>query len=203
MSTPAADSAASFRAAGATRRVGTPPDGPDALDPSRTLWVAWDGVDAIRRAAPQLSGRELLEAINRGELPAPPVHHVLDIANDGVEAGVVAFTMTPHELHYNPMGVVHGGVLSLLLDSAMGCAVNSMLPAGTGYTTVDLHVTFVRAVTVDSGPLRAEGRALHVGGRVATAEGRITDAAGRLVAHGSESCLLTSGARETVREGAR
>ncbi len=127
------------------------------------------------------------------------MHHVLDIANDVVEAGVVAFTMTPQELHYNPMGVVHGGVLSLLLDSAMGCAVSSMLPAGTGYTTVDLHVTFVRAVTIDSGPLRAEGRALHVGGRVATAEGRITDAAGRLVAHGSESCLILGPPRDAAR----
>ena len=203
MTMPAADDAAPFRLAGAARRIGAPPDGPDPVDPSRTLWAAWDGVDAIRRAAPELSGRALLEAINQGALPAPPVHHVLGIVGDAVEAGVVAFTMTPHELHYNPMGVVHGGVLSLLLDSAMGCAVSSMLPAGTGYTTVDLHVTFVRAVTVDSGALRAEGRALHVGGRVATAEGRITDAAGRLVAHGSESCLLMSTVRETAKEGAR
>jgi uncharacterized protein (TIGR00369 family) len=199
MTTPAPAAAAPFRAVGEARRVGALPDGPDPVDPARTLWAAWDGLDANRRAAPTLSGRALLEAINRGELPAPPAHHVLGIVNDAVDDGVVAFTMTPQELHYNPMGVVHGGVLSLLLDSAMGCAVHSTLPAGTGYTTVDLHVTFVRPATVDSGTLRAEGRALHVGGRVATAEGRITDAAGRLLAHATESCLIMN----LTREGGR
>ena len=190
---------APFRAVGTTRRVGAPPDAPDPVDPTRTLWASWDALDRMREVAPRVGGREMLEAIARGELPAPPVHHVLGLANGPIDAGTVAFTMTPEELHYNPMGVVHGGVLSLLLDSAMGCAVASMLPAGTGYTTVDLKVTFVRAVTVASGPLRAEGRALHVGGRVASAEGRIVDAAGRLVAHGSESCLLLDITREGTR----
>lgn len=137
-----------------------------------------------------MSGLDVLSAIGRGELPPPPVHQLLGIESGEIEAGRVSFTLEPQERHYNPMGVVHGGVLSTILDSALGCAVYSTLPAGTGYTTIDLHVTFVRAVTAATGRLRAEGRSLHTGARMATAEGRLTDASGRLLAHGTATCLV-------------
>jgi uncharacterized protein (TIGR00369 family) len=99
--------------------------------------------------------------------------------------------MTPERRHYNPIGSVHGGVAATLLDSALGCAVHSTLEAGARYTTVDLRVTFVKPLTASTGPVRCEGRIIHVGTRIATAEGRITDADGRLYAHGTATCLVT------------
>lgn len=137
-----------------------------------------------------LSGLDLLLAIGRGELPPPPVHDLLGIEGVEIETGRVVFAIEPEARHMNPMGTVHGGVLATILDSAMACAVHSTLPAGTGYTTVDLHVTFVRPATATTGRLRAEGRAVHTGTRIATAEGRIVDESGRLIAHAAESCLL-------------
>jgi uncharacterized protein (TIGR00369 family) len=184
-----------YRAAGATRVLGAMPDGSDRVDPSRTLWTSWDNIADVAKRAPTMSGLELLQAISRGELPAPPIHHVLGIVPVKAEEGSVSFSMVPGEMHYNPMGVVHGGVLSLMLDSALGCSVLSALPAGTSYTTVDLHVTMTRAVTVSSGELRAEGRVLHMGRRVATAEGKLTDAKGRLVATAVTTCFLGEATR--------
>jgi uncharacterized protein (TIGR00369 family) len=184
-----------FRTVGTTRIVGGMPSGADPVDPTRTLWASWDSIADVAKRAPSLSGLELLQAIFRGELPSPPIHHVLGIVGAKVEEGSVAFSMVPGEMHYNPMGVVHGGVLSLMLDSSVGCSVLSMLPAGTSYTTVDLHVTMTRAVTAASGELRAEGRVLHMGRRVATAEGKLTDAKGRLVATAVTTCFLGEATR--------
>ena len=101
---------------------------------------------------------------------------------ESVEEGVVIFTLTPHESHYNPLGVVHGGVLSTVLDTVLGCAVHSMLPAGWGYTSIDLNVSYLKAVRVDSGLLRFTGRVIKQGKRVsfATAEG--VDGTGAVVA---------------------
>ena len=92
--------------------------------------------------------------------------------------------------HYNPIGSVHGGYAAILLDSAMGLAVHSMLPAGTGYTTLEFKISFIKGMTKDTGPVRTEGRTLNVGRRAATAEARITDAKGRLLAHATTTCLV-------------
>ena len=107
-----------------------------------------------------------------------------------LEEGRAVFTVEPAEYHYNPIGVVHGGVAATLLDSAMGCAVHSVLPAGAGYTTLEIKVNYVRAMTSETGEVRCEARVVHVGGRTATAEGRITDAGGKLYAHGTATCML-------------
>ena len=179
-----------FRAIGDGRLIGALPTGTGTADPSRTLFAVWDPLNEIVRQAPSLSGLELLHAIARGTLPGPPVHHVLGIHPVSAEHGAVSFEMTPHELHYNPMGVVHGGVLSLILDSTLGCTVLSTLDAGVGYTTVDLHVTMTRAVTDRTGPIRADGRILHAGRTIATAEGRLTDRSGRLLAHAVTTCQV-------------
>ena len=180
-----------YRAAASSRLIGELPAEQDPIDPSRTLWAAWDTLAEVPLKAPALSGLELMRAILRGELPSPPIHHVLGIIGESVEPGHVVFSMAPQEVHYNPMGVVHGGVISLILDSAVGCSVLTTLPVGAAYTTVDLHVTMTRAVTSASGVLRAEGRAVHTGRRVATAEGRLTDSKGRLVASAVTTCLVT------------
>jgi uncharacterized protein (TIGR00369 family) len=101
------------------------------------------------------------------------------------------FELRPGEQHYNPIGSVHGGVAATLLDSAMGCAVQTTLPAGTGYTTLELKVNFVRGLTAQSGPVRCEGEVVHRGGTVATAEGRIWEQdTGKLVAHATTTCLI-------------
>jgi uncharacterized protein (TIGR00369 family) len=103
----------------------------------------------------------------------------------------VVFEATPEREHYNPIGSVHGGFAATLLDSAMGCAVHSTLPAGTGYTTLELSVNYVRPMTVDSGPVRVEGTIVHGGRRQATAEGRLVSVeSGKLLAHGKTTCLI-------------
>jgi uncharacterized protein (TIGR00369 family) len=137
-----------------------------------------------------MSGLEYLQAMGRGDLPFAPLGLLLGMEPVEVTEGRVVFTLRPAEYHYNPIGIVHGGVASTLLDSAMGCAVHSTLPAGAGYSTLQLNVNFVRPVTVETGRIRAEGTVVHVGGGTATAEGRILDEAGRLYAHGTTTCFI-------------
>lgn len=136
------------------------------------------------------AGLEVLRAMRDGEVPAPPIMHTLGMARMEVDEGRVSVFLDPQEFHYNPLGTVHGGVLSTLLDTAAACAVHSTLPAGTGYTSLDLTVKFLRPVTVHSGLLRCDGTVLNRGRRTALAQARLTDAAGRLVAHATSSCLL-------------
>lgn len=118
------------------------------------------------------------------------IGRTLDFSCVELENGRVVFEGRPNEDHYNPIGTVHGGYAATLLDSALGCAVHSTLPAGVGYTTVDLTVTYVRALTGRSAPVRAEGKAVHGGGRIATAEGRLWDRDGRLCATAVTTCLI-------------
>jgi uncharacterized protein (TIGR00369 family) len=137
-----------------------------------------------------ISGIEHLRAIRDGRIPAPPFALTLDMRLVEVEEGHARFECEPAEYHYNPIGVVHGGLAATLLDSAMGCAVQSLLPAGTGYTTLEIKVNFVRALTSTTGTVRAEGWIVNQGRRVAVAEARVTDAAGKLFAHGTTTCLI-------------
>ena len=118
------------------------------------------------------------------------------------EPGVVVMHSIPGIRHYNPIGSVHGGYAATLLDSAMGLAVHSMLPAGTGYTTLEFKVSFIKGMTKDTGPVRTEGRVLSVGRRAATAEARITDAKDRLLAHATTTCLVFEIPKGNVRAGA-
>lgn len=156
----------------------------------RTRTVRWGDPAASARAARTISGLEFLTAIARGELPGPPVAALLGMGLEEIAQGRVVFTLEPAEHHYNPIGSVHGGVISTLCDSAMGCAVQSTLPAGAGYTTLELKVNFLRALAVGSGPVRCEGQVIHVGGRIATAEARVIDLAGKLYAHATTTCML-------------
>jgi uncharacterized protein (TIGR00369 family) len=136
------------------------------------------------------TGLETLAAIFAGELPRPPIGDTLDFVPIHMEAGVAVFQGRPQLKHYNPLGSVHGGWFATLLDSALGCAVHSALPAGRGYTTLELKVNIVRALT-DAVPLvRAEGRLIHLGRQVATAEARLVGPDGKLYAHGTTTCLV-------------
>jgi len=133
---------------------------------------------------------DFVRAIFEGKLPAPPVMQTIEPFDSTAEPGVVVIHSTPGFRHYNPIGLVHGGYAATLLDSAMGLAVHTMLPAGTGYTTLEFKISFIKGMTRDTGPVRTEGRILNVGRRAATAEARITDARGRLLAHATTTCLV-------------
>jgi uncharacterized protein (TIGR00369 family) len=138
----------------------------------------------------KLSGMEYIQAIFRGELPAPPISELMGFQGVEAEPGRAVFEMVPGQQHYNPIGSVHGGIALTLLDSAMGCAVHTTLDAGVGYTTLEVKSNFVRPITADTGLIRCEGLVIHSGSRVATAEGKLTDAAGKLLAHGTTTCLI-------------
>ncbi len=139
-----------------------------------------------------MTGLEQLEAMGRGELPPPPIGETLGMENFGGEHGSFHVELVPQHRHYNPLGTVHGGVISTLLDTAAGCSVHSTLAVGEGYTSLDLTVKFLRPVTVASARLRAEGRVIHRGRRTALAEATLYDAAGRQVAHATSTCMIFS-----------
>jgi uncharacterized protein (TIGR00369 family) len=115
---------------------------------------------------------------------------LMNIAIGEIEEGRVVFTVEPAEYHYNPIGMVHGGLACTLCDSAMGCAVHTMLPAGVGYTTLELKVNFIRPLTRETGLVRCEGTVIHAGSRSATAEARLYDAAGTLYGHATTTCMI-------------
>src|SRR5712672_3927831 len=137
-----------------------------------------------------VSGLDFVRAIFARRLPEPPIMQTVEPFDCTAEPGVVVIHSIPGFRHYNPIGSVHGGYAATLLDSVMGLAVHTMLPAGSGYTTLEFKISFIRGMTKDTGPVRTEGRTLNVGRRAATAEARITDAKGRLLAHATTTCLV-------------
>jgi uncharacterized protein (TIGR00369 family) len=137
-----------------------------------------------------MPGLDFVRAMFAGKVPAPPIMQTVEPFGQSADPGVVAFHSIPGFRHYNPIGSVHGGYAATLLDSAMGLAIHSMLPAGAGYTTLEFKISFIKGLTKDSGVVRTEGKVLNAGRRAATAEGRITDAKGRLLAHATTTCLV-------------
>jgi uncharacterized protein (TIGR00369 family) len=162
----------------------------DTNQVARNRTYTWEDPMPSAEAGRNMSGIEYLRAIRDGRIPAPPFALTLDMRLVEVEEGHALFACEPAEYHYNPIGVVHGGLAATLLDSAMGCAVQSLLPAGTGYTTLEIKVNFVRALTSATGTVRAEGWIINQGRRIAVAEARITDAVGKLYAHGTTTCVI-------------
>ncbi len=138
----------------------------------------------------EMSGLEFLTAIRDGRLPAPPIAELLDFHLAELEKGRAVFRGTPGTRHYNPNGTVHGGWQATLLDSCMACAVQSTLPRGSGYTTLEFKINLVRPITAETGPVAAEGRVTLAGRRVGVAEGRLTEAGGKLLAQGTTTCLI-------------
>jgi uncharacterized protein (TIGR00369 family) len=157
---------------------------------TRTRTFSWEDPRALAEAGRGLSGLEYLQKIIAGELPRPPISAMMNFGITELSEGRAVFTVEPAEYHYNPIGVVHGGLAATLLDSAMGCAVHSMLPAGAGYTTLEIKVNFIRPITAETGIMRCEAQVIHVGGRTATAEGRVLDESGKLYAHATTTCII-------------
>ncbi len=137
-----------------------------------------------------MTGLQVMEAMLAGRLPYPPISDTLDFGLVEVSLGRAVFQGVPQLKHYNPLGTVHGGWYATLLDSALGCAVHTQMPAGRVYTTAELGVNIVRAASYKSGPLRAIGTVIHCGRQLATAEARIVGPDGKLYAHATTTCLV-------------
>ena len=166
---------------------------------TRSRTITWHDPADLRRRMSSLSGLETMHAIASGILPPPPVAELIGFGPTLVLPGQIVFTYEPREEHYNPLGSVHGGIVTTVLDTAMGCAVHTLLEGGVGYTTLELKTNFVRPVTLESGPLRAEGSVVHAGRTVMTAEARLLDAEDRLYAHATSTCLVFGAERAKER----
>lgn len=165
----------------------------------RAQWLAEEAAIRSRLGAPgvvtleqmrSMTGMEFFERMGRGELPSVPIGTVFDFIPVEWKKGRVVFQGTPKPAYYNPIGSVHGGYAATLLDSCLGCAVHSTLPEGAGYTTVELKVNFIRPLTHETGPVRAEGKIVSAGRQIGIAEGRIHDAGGKLYAFATTTCLI-------------
>ena len=174
---------------------------PSLETPEQTLarWQARDAELRGRLSAPgvgrpeQFAGRtglEVFEMMFNGELPYPPISQTLDFLLVEVAPGRAVFQGRPQFGHYNPLGSVHGGWISTLLDSAVACAIHTALPAGKTYTTLELKVNFVKALTERVPLVRAIGETIHVGGRIGTSHGRLVGPDGTLFAHATTTCLI-------------
>jgi uncharacterized protein (TIGR00369 family) len=162
-----------------------------AVEKLRTRSFTWEDPSATAAAAASLSGLANLQAIVAGALPPPPFAQLLGFELVEVEDGRALFAMQPAEWMYNPLGSVHGGIAATILDSCMGCAVHSTLEPGVGFTTSDLQVRYVRAMSDTTGRVLAEGRVVHRGRRTATAEGRLfTQDDEALIAHATTGCVI-------------
>jgi uncharacterized protein (TIGR00369 family) len=138
----------------------------------------------------EMSGLEFVQGLADGTLPLNMIAQTLGYDIAEAEAGRVVVTADPREVHLNPAGTVHGGLAATMLDSAMGLAIQSMLDRGVGSTTLEFKMSFLRPITPETGPIRAEGTVISRGRRVGTAEGRVTDREGRLLVHGTTTCLI-------------
>lgn len=157
---------------------------------SHSRTITWDDPLQAFQKGQTMSGLQYLKAMQSGELAAPPIASLIGMWITEVNEGRVVFAAEPAEYHYNPIGTVHGGIAATLLDSALGCAIHSLLPSDTGYTTLELKVNFLRPLTSKTGTIYCAGEVIHLGGRTATAQARLTDASGTLYAHGTTTCML-------------
>jgi uncharacterized protein (TIGR00369 family) len=159
----------------------------------RSKTVSWYDPMRALEAGQRLSGLEYLTAMAEGTLPAPPIGGLLGFRPVSVSSGDIVFRCTPDESTYNPIGVVHGGLACTLLDSAAACAVHTTLPAGTGYTSVEIKVSYLRPIHAHTGELTAHGWVTKPGKRVAFAEADLRDGDGTVLATASTTCLIISG----------
>ncbi len=158
---------------------------------TRTRTFSWQDPAATAAEGMKLAGLDYIRAIQSGALPPPPIARLLEMEIVEAEDGRAVFALTPAEWMYNPIGMVHGGIAATILDSCMGCAVHTTLPAGVGYTTTDVQLRYIRAMGGATGRVLAEGRVVHAGRRTATAEGRVfTEEGETLIAHGSTGCAI-------------
>ncbi len=157
---------------------------------TRERLVTWEDPIASSSAMRELSGLDAIRAVRDGRVPPPPIARLMNFTLTEVDEGRVVFEGYPGEEHYNPIAVVHGGFALTLFDSAMGCAIHTTLPSGVAYTTTDVHVRFIRAITKDTGPVRCEAKVVHVGRSTAVAEATLRDGTGRILGTGTTGCAI-------------
>lgn len=163
----------------------------DASGPAdRSETFSWTDPRVALGHLSRMSGLEYLSGMRDGTIPRPPMASLMNLALVEVESGRVGFECRPIEAHYNPLGVVHGGLACTLLDTVVGCAAHSTLAAGLGYTSIDLSVNYLRPITLKQDILRAEGTVVKSGSRVIFAEGRIVGRDGELLATATSSLLV-------------
>ncbi len=163
---------------------------PDSWGPARSKTIRWHDPHATAKALYELTGLQALEAIRDGVVAPPPISSHFDFAVSSIREGEVVFSCTPDESAYNPIGMVHGGLVCTLLDTVIGCSVHTTLPARVAYTSIELKVNYLRPVHADSGTLQARGWVSKPGRRVAYAEGEVRSADGKVLATASGSCLI-------------
>jgi uncharacterized protein (TIGR00369 family) len=162
------------------------------MSPSNTREriVRWEDPAPTLTVVGKQAGADVLRAMKDGKLAPPPVAMLVGFVFEEVEAGRIVMSLVPDEVHYNPLGMVHGGITATLLDTVMGCAVHSTLPAGRGYTTLSINVNYIRAVTTSTGRIVATGTVEHSGRSTAIARGTVHDMKGRLLANAQTTCML-------------
>jgi len=158
---------------------------------TRSRTITWQDPVASAAVGAELAGLDYVRAIQSGEIPPPPMAVVMNFSIAELDEGRAVFIGEPGEEHYNPIGVVHGGYASTILDSALGCAVHTTCPAGVGYTSQTLEVKYLRPITRDTGAVRAEAEVIHRGRKTAVAEAKLTAVdTGKLLASGTSTCLV-------------
>ena len=150
----------------------------------------WEDPALLSTQTNKLTGLEFMEKMIKAELPFPPLLHTLDFKLISIQPGRAEFTFQPQEFHYNPLGSVHGGVITAVLDSAMGCTLHSVLPLGTGYTTIEIKVNFLKSISIKTGLMRATGVIINQGNRTALVESRLIDENGKLYAYATSTCMI-------------
>ncbi|MEX6688322.1 PaaI family thioesterase [Danxiaibacter flavus] len=157
---------------------------------NRCRTYAWDDPLAGASKARTMSGMEYLQAMSSGEIPLPPLLYTLGFSKPEIAEGEATFLFEPQEYHFNPLGSVHGGVITAVLDSAMGCTLQSVLPKGTGYTTLELKVNFLKGINLQTPVLSATGKIIHKGKTTALVEADLRDKEGVVYAHAVSTCLM-------------
>jgi uncharacterized protein (TIGR00369 family) len=166
----------------------------ESASQTRSRTLTWQDPVPSAAVGARMAGLEYVRAIQSGEIPPPPIAVVMNFSIDQLEEGRAVFIGEPGEEHYNPIGVVHGGYASTILDSALGCSVHTLLPAGVGYTSQTLEVKYLRPITRDTGAVRADSVVIHRGRKTATAEAKLTSVeTGKLLATGTSTCLILDG----------
>jgi uncharacterized protein (TIGR00369 family) len=162
-----------------------------SLERTRTRTITWQDPLASAAVGAEMAGLDYVRAIQSGELPPPPIAVVMNFSIEELARGRAVFVGEPGEEHYNPIGVVHGGYASTILDTALGCAVHTTCPAGIGYTSQTLEVKYLRPITRDTGRVRSEAIVVHRGRKNAVSEAKLTAAdSGKLLATGTSTCLI-------------
>lgn len=164
--------------------------GVNARGAEQSRLVTWHDPIATQATVASMSGLSYWRAVADGHMPPPPIGELVRMRVVDVDNGRIAFTCTPDSSMYNPLGVVHGGMVCTLLDTVAGCALHTTLPEGVGYTSVEIKVNYLKAVTAARGPLTAVGMVVKAGSRIGFTEGKVTDASGALVATASSTLLI-------------